>query len=392
MKSIRYYLFHCKLVPGVFQCLAQVLTQEQMRWVLRGKKTEELFGDKPEVMIKNLYDPKNSDSPLLFDEQMKSLQNELKNMELHKVVRQFQQYCNKADKKEEYYHLPEFMRKNTMRYEFSALQCSKSIRPWILSILNRLVPMCEEKGARFVFEEQRYQWCNDLTHVEFVAVIDKYHIPLEFHERTCHVKSYLVLSDGKSEDHTGTLQFCHRLNGNKNKMLEEKHRMDFDDKIDKLCEKLFHVVELEKAHERSIAETKAYWEAERIKREEEEKQKKEELQQRIKRINNNKETFKAMLHKEEDFHSHLVQNAKWLEETRIVQSYIDEVRKRWTAEGPLSEERNEWLRKAELMLAYHNPFCEKKPKMLRDVTIPDSLWEDSWENIAEYIRKWLEGE
>ena len=198
-----------------------------------------------------------------------------------------------------------------------------------------------------------------------------------------------MLSDGKSENHTGTLQFCHHLHGNKVKMLEEKHRMEFDEKIEKLCEKLFGVVETEKRHEQMVAERNAYWEAERRKREEQERQKTEDLRQRNCRIATNKEKFRAILDKEIDFHNNLSKNAKLFEETRLGRIYIEEVRKRWTLEGPLSDERSDWLHQAELMLAYHDPFCEEKPKMLRDIIVPDTLWDGPWENIAEFVKKWM---
>jgi len=276
LKELRRRLSQGEFPNGFFLALAKVLTTEQMKYLLTFSKVKEVLGDTPSIILCNLYDPSNSESPDALDLLLEQVQDKLKTIELHPIARQFRSYCAKSDRERPDIHIP--WRKEFTEYRFNSLQTSKKIRPWIILLLNDLIPELEQKGVKFSFEEKPGQWRGNVVDVNLYAVIREYKIPIEFQEAQTSPKKYLSRDNSKNT-YTGKLQFCHRLDGRKNKLAEEKTFLQFKDKIEYLADRLISVADLEDRREEAQKLRQEEYERERRERSEKEQR---ELQQKQK--------------------------------------------------------------------------------------------------------------
>jgi hypothetical protein len=387
LKDLRYSLFHHTMPGGIFLSLAKVISVDQMKYLLTNSKVKEILGDTPEVIIHNLYDPANSESPDTFDRLMEGVSEELTLTDVHPVARKYRGYCTKSDRTPDPFPI-NIPGRNHDLYSFSSLQCSKEIRPWIIMLLNKIVPELEKQGGKFEFEESK-SWGNHID-VNFCVNIRNYKIPLEFHEAVTSPKKYLSRENNAKSTFIGKLQFCHRLHGQKVKLAEEKTFMGFNDRIDYLVSRVVSVAELEDKHVQERREMNERWERERQERAQKEQQ---EYQARVKLENQrarSRQKVQEMIHEEQSFFKDFSKKAQAFEDCRIMRQYLAELKKEWLSSvNKLNDEQKNWLSRAELLLKHHDPFQKKTPRTIQDIEFPESLWDCQWAEIEAYIAKEL---
>ena len=381
LKYLRKRLFDSisKLPQGLFLALAKVFSIEQMKYIVTSAKTKDLLGDTPEIIIRNLYDPENSESPDAFATRINEMRENFKDDDLNPIAARYRSYCTKSDRE----RLPYPFQDDRPKYHFGSMHASKEVRPWIISLLNELVPELEKRNVKFEFEEKKGTYGNDI-YVYFYANVRKYKIPIEFHEGQTSPKKYL--SRGNEPTYTGKLQFCHRLDGSKIKLAEEKYFFQFKDKIEYLADRLVSVADNADRHE----EERRQWheEYERKEREREEKERRElEKKQRIQKHKaENKRKVEEMVEEEEEFFDDISSKAKAFEECRVMRHYLDVLMKDWKSKGDPNDEQKAWLLRAELLIKRHDPFQSEAPRTIQDIEFPDDIWDKSWAEIMEFIK------
>jgi hypothetical protein len=382
LKSIRSMLFSSTAPNGIFITLSNILSPEQMRYIVKSQKAREILEDTPDNIIKNLYDIESSESFRTFQNKLQNIEEELKTIELHPSAKKYQNYCKKADKPYDYQ-----LASTVNFYNMQSMRASKEIRPWVIYILNDLLIRLEEYGVKFKFLEERRNWGNFID-VSFLVVIRQYEIPIEFHEIKAKPKKYLLAEDGKLP-YAGKLQFCHRLDGKKNKLAEEKSYFQFKSDIEYLIKRLFSVADLE--DRRTI---KRQLEREEYERRWRERQERERLdKERRKRIedqkNSNRAQIEVIIEEEKDFFNNLSSNAKAFDECRLMRQYLQETERQWNKKGTLTEKQKLWISRAYFLINRHDPFLQRSPKSIQDIDFPDLIWEKSWAEIVDYIRSKL---
>jgi hypothetical protein len=377
LKYLRQKLFRDGFPDGIFLALAKVLPVDQIRYLLKHSKTNDILGDKPETIIRNLYDTSNSELPDTFDTLLNEVQEKLKSIKLHPIAVRYRRYCNKSDKKK----LPYPFLQDIQEYCFNSLHASKKIRPWIILLLNDLIPELEKRGVKFTFEEQQTRAWSKIIDVDFYALIRTHKIPIEFHEKETSPKRYL--SREKSGDsHIGKLQFCHRFDGCKNILATEKTFLQFQEKIEYLADRLMSVADKEDKREEERRLRHEKYELERLE-EQRERERKEKLEEHR---TINKLKVKEMIQEEEGFFKDISKKAKAFEKCRLMRHYIEALKNEWESENELNDEQKEWLIFAELLINRHDPFYTNTPKTIQDIEFPESIWDQPWSEIMDFIR------
>jgi len=154
----RHFYKYSKPRPGILLAFAKILTQVQMSVAIHGLKAAEVFGVDEWTIIEDLYDSDKSQSPDAFAKCMAEVKAELKSADIHPLARNFRGYCLQSDREP---LPPEFVRlfgRQTKMCNFKGNECSKEIRPWIVSVLNQFIPKCIVRGAKFRYEDVADQY------------------------------------------------------------------------------------------------------------------------------------------------------------------------------------------------------------------------------------------
>ncbi len=84
------------------------------------------------------------------------MREKLKDTNINPITACFISCRTKSDREK----LPYPFKDERSEYRFSGLYVSKEIRPWMVSLLNDLLPELENRGVKFTFEESNRTYGN----------------------------------------------------------------------------------------------------------------------------------------------------------------------------------------------------------------------------------------
>ena len=132
----------------------------------------------------------------------------------------------------------------------------------------------------------------------------------------------------------------------------EKYIFEMLGKGVKVAKKIVDAFENEAARRKRVAEE----EARRIEAQRQREMEEKERRLREQRIREEAERRAAALAAEKAFYEDIVGRGNAVVDHRLAHDFIDELTKRWQAEGALTKGRQEWLEKANMILEKMDPF------------------------------------
>ena len=227
-------------------------------------------------------------------------------------------------------------------------------------MVNEVFPELEKQGVAINFLEQerdryyysrndRKMFCLKMTHLGITA-------SCRLSEITNYPKDYQISSNDEFawEFATGRLKISlyaeeFWMGGD---IISEKYIFEMLGKGVKVAKKIVDAFENEAARRKRVAEE----EARRIEAQRQREMEEKERRLREQRIREEVERRAAALAAEKAFYEDIVGRGNAVVDHRLAHDFIDELTKRWQAEGALTKGRQEWLEKANMILEKMDPF------------------------------------
>ena len=320
LKTFRKRLYDGRRIPkGLAVVLSRILSKDDLFSVLAHPDVFKKFGASARTIVDALNDSKKAVNREAVLERLKELKDKSKDVTWNPRAKEFRIWCHRKFKE------PEDER-------------------W-LQILNR-----EQKQ---LFDFAGYHgtktFCLKMTHLGITA-------SCQLTEITNHPKDYQVSPNDKSawEFATGRLKISLYAKGVwiRGDIISEKYIFEMLGKGVKVAKKIVDAFVDAAARQKRAAEE----EARRIEAQRQREMEEKERRMREQRIREEAERRAAALAAEKAFYEDIVGRGKAVVNHRLARDFIDELAKRWQAEGGLTKGRQEWLDKANAILEKRDPY------------------------------------
>ena len=362
LKTFRKRLYDGRRIPkGLAVVLSRILSKDDLFSVLAHPDVFKKFGASARTIVDALNDSKKAVNREAVLERLKELKDKSKDVTWNPRAKEFRIWCHRKFKEpEDERWLQILNREQKQLFDFAGYHGTKETAFWASLLVNEVFPELEKQGVAINFLEQerdryyysrndRKTFCLKMTHLGITA-------SCQLAEITNHPKDYQVSPNDKFawEFATGRLKISLYAKGVwiRGDIISEKYIFEMLGKGVKVAKKIVDAFADAAAWQKRAAEE----EARRIEAQRQREMEEKERRMREQRIREEAERRAAALAAEKAFYEDIVGRGKAVVNHRLARDFIDELAKRWQAEGGLTKGRQEWLDKANAILEKRDPY------------------------------------